>query len=181
MRNLDYIAIASIVVLVFVLRLYFLKISKANEKKILENGGVEYGVKNSKRITILHICLYAFSVIETLIRKPMFDSKSTLGLALIIFSMFMLFTVTRLLKDIWTIKLMLLKDHKYVDHWLFRNVKHPNYYLNIAPELIGITLLCHALFTAIIILPLYAVVLYIRISEEEKILKEIIIPNSKQI
>ena len=109
----------------------------------------------------------------------MFDSKSVLGLALIIFSMFMLFTVTRLLKDIWTIKLMLLKDHKYVDHWLFRNVKHPNYYLNITPELIGITLLCHATFTATIILPLYAVVLYIRIKEEEKILKEIIIPNSK--
>ena len=179
MKNLDYISIVGIVVLVFVLRLYFLKISKANEKRILENGGVEYGVKNSKRITILHILFYAFSVIETLIRNPMFDSKSILGLALIIFSMFMLFTVTRLLKDIWTIKLMLLKDHKYVDHWLFRNVKHPNYYLNIIPELIGITLLCHSIFTPSIILPLYTIVLYIRISEEEKILKEIIIPNSK--
>ena len=89
----------------------------------------------------------------------------------------MLYTVTRLLKDIWTVKLMILKDHKFVNHWLFVNVKHPNYFLNILPELAGLALLCHALYTALVISPLYIFVMYIRIKEEEKLLKEIIIPN----
>lgn len=170
--------LASIIVFaVFVIRLYFLKISIKNEKKILEDGGMEYGKENTKRITILHILFYLFCFIESLVKKRPFDTTSIIGLGLIIFSLFMLYTVTRLLKDIWTVKLMILKNHKYVDHWLFRNVKHPNYYLNIMPELIGIALLCHSLYTAIIILPLYVYVMYVRIKEEEKLLKEIIIPN----
>ena len=44
-----------IVLAVFVFRLVFLKISMKNEKAILANGGREYGVQNTKYITILHI------------------------------------------------------------------------------------------------------------------------------
>ncbi len=91
--------------------------------------------------------------------------------------MFMLYVVTQLLGEIWTVKLMLVKNHKFVDHWLFRYVKHPNYFLNIVPELIGLALLCHSLISFCILFPLYAVVLYNRIKEEEKLLKEVIIPN----
>ncbi|WP_068268910.1 isoprenylcysteine carboxyl methyltransferase family protein [Caviibacter abscessus] len=174
---MPYYLASIIVVLVFIIRLYFLKISIKNEKKILEDSGIEYGKENTKRITILHILFYLFCFIESLVKKRPFDGISIVGLLLIIFALFMLYTVTRLLKDIWTVKLMILKDHKYVNHWLFRNVKHPNYYLNVFPELIGIALLCHAIYTAVIIFPLYIVVMYIRIKEEEKLIKDVIIPN----
>ena len=53
--------IYAIVIAVFVIRLFFLKISIKNEKKILKDGGREYGVENSKRITILHIILFILS------------------------------------------------------------------------------------------------------------------------
>lgn len=170
--------IIGIVIFVFVIRLYFLKISRANEQRILAEGGKEYGKENSKRITTLHILFYLGCLLEAITYSTKFDTIGIIGLILIIFSMFMLYVVTQLLKDIWTIKLMLVKNHKYNDHWLFRVVKHPNYFLNIVPELVGLALLCHAKYTAIIILPLYAIVLYIRIKEEEYILKNIIIPNS---
>lgn len=166
-----------IVIAIFVLRLSFLKISKKNEKRILENGGREYGVQNSKRLTILHIAFYLFSPIEAAVRKIEFDMTSIIGLGLMIFSMFMLYTVVNLLKDIWTVKLMILKDHKYNPHWLFKVVKHPNYFLNIAPELIGLVLLCHAWYTFVIIAPFYVYTMYVRIKEEEKLLQEVIIPN----
>ena len=52
-----------------------------------------------------------------------------------------------------------------------------NYFLNILPELTGLALFCHALYTALVISPLYIFVMYVRIKEEEKLLKEIIIPN----
>ena len=158
-----------IVLAVFIFRLVFLKISMKNEKAILANGGREYGVQNTKYITILHILFYLSCFAEATIRQVRFDALSAIGFGLLLFSMFMLYVVTQLLGEIW--------NHKFVDHWLFRYVKHPNYFLNIVPELIGLALLCHALISFCILFPLYAVVLYNRIKEEEKLLKEVIIPN----
>ncbi|MET3557243.1 isoprenylcysteine carboxyl methyltransferase (ICMT) family protein YpbQ [Streptococcus rupicaprae] len=170
--------VVSILLIVFLVRLVFLKKSIRNERAILADGGCEYGVENTKRLTVLHILFYVLCLIESIIYRVHLDSLGVLGLALLIFSMLMLYLVTQLLGDIWTVKLMLLKNHRFVDHWLFRVVKHPNYFLNIVPELIGLGLLCHARWTCILILPLYAIVLFIRIKEEEKLLRDIIIPNS---
>ena len=103
------------VAIIFVIRLYFLRVSKQNEARIVADGGREYGAFNSK--------------------------------------------------------LMVAKNHQYVDHWLFRNIKHPNYFLNIVPELVGIILVCQAWYTARLLLPIYAIIMYIRIIEENKIIE----------
>ena len=166
-----------IVILVFALRLVFLKISKKNEKSIIENGGCEYGVKNTKRITILHILFYFGSLAEAIFNKTEFDKISMIGLILLVFSMCMLYIVVNLLSGIWTVKLMVAKNHKFNNHFLFKTVKHPNYFLNIMPELIGLALICHSKLTSIVILPLYAIVMYIRIKEENEVIKNIIKPN----
>ena len=92
-------------------------------------------------------------------------------MGLVVFSMYMLYMVSRLLSPIWTVKLMVAKNHQYVDHWLFRNIKHPNYFLNIVPELVGIILVCQAWYTALLLLPIYAIIMYIRIIEENKIIE----------
>lgn len=166
--------------LAFVIRLIFLKRSISNEKAILQNGGREYGAQNSKYITILHIAFYLSCLIEACVRQPAFDAVSYLGLFLLLFSIAILYLVTHLLGPIWTVKLMILEDHQFVDHWLFRTIKHPNYFLNILPELVGLCLLCHAWYTlAILSLP-YIYVMYRRIEEENRLLKEVIIPNTRQ-
>lgn len=169
-----------IVAVVFVVRLVFLKRSIANEKAILQAGGREYGVQNSKYITLLHIAFYLFCTVEALIKRPAFDAISWLGLVLLVGGMGMLYVVTQLLGPIWTVKLMILDNHQFVDHWLFRTVKHPNYFLNILPELVGLCLLCHAWYTlALLSLP-YSYVMYQRIREENRLLREVIIPNSSK-
>ncbi|MEQ9764211.1 isoprenylcysteine carboxyl methyltransferase family protein [Streptococcus jiangjianxini] len=165
--------------LMFVMRLLFLRLSIRNEKAILANGGREYGAVVSKVITILHIGFYLAVAIEISLRQPTFDATSLLGLSLMIFSLAILKVVTSLLGDIWTIKLMVVNDHQFVDHWLFKTVKHPNYYLNIMPELIGICLLGHAWVSAVIIIPFYAIALMLRIREENRLLAEVIIPNTR--
>lgn len=170
-------AIELIVLAVFILRLFFLRISKRNEKFILQNGGREYGAKNSKNLTILHIVFYLSCFAESIFLGAKFDAQSLVGALLVAFSMIMLYVVIRLLEGIWTVKLMIAKDHKFNDHWLFRAVKHPNYFLNIVPELIGLGLLCHAFYSMAAILPFYAFVLYKRIEEENRLISEIIIPN----
>ncbi|MGT2950589.1 isoprenylcysteine carboxyl methyltransferase family protein [Streptococcus cuniculi] len=170
--------VIGIVVAVFLLRLWFLKISVQHERMILKNGGREYGVKNTKYLTLLHILFYVFCVVEALIRHTSMDARGVVGALCILFSMCMLYLVQSILGDIWTVKLMIAKNHTYNDHILFRLVKHPNYYLNIVPELVGLTLLCHAWLTALILGPFYAVVLWRRIREEEDLLEKVIIPNS---
>ncbi|MGT2784066.1 isoprenylcysteine carboxyl methyltransferase family protein [Streptococcus merionis] len=169
--------IIAIVLLVFGLRLFFLKRSIRNEKRILQNGGREYGAQNTKYITILHILFYLGCFSEALVHQTSMDFLSMFGLALLVASMVALCTVIHLLGDIWTVKLMILKDHKFVDHWLFRTIKHPNYYLNVIPELLGLALLCHAKWTFLALCPFYLVVLYRRIKEEERLIRDIIIPN----
>lgn len=171
--------IISFILLLFILRLFFLKISIKNEKEILKNGGMEYGVKTTKCLTFVHILFYVSCLVEAYITNPPFDIISLIGVILVIISMIMLYIVTRLLKGIWTVKLMIVKNHQFNNHWLFRNIKHPNYFLNIIPELLGITLICHAYYSAIFILPIYALILYLRIKEENHLLKTIIIPNTK--
>lgn len=176
MQYLIYI----LVVAIFILRLFFLKISKKNESDIIKNGGKEYGIKNSKALTIAHIVFYISCLTEAVVNKTQFSTISAVGLSLIVFAFFMLYyIVNHLLKGIWTIKLMVAKDHKYNPHWLFKTIKHPNYYLNIIPELIGLAMLCGAKIAFVIVMPIYLVILFIRIRQEDAILKEIIIPNSK--
>ena len=165
--------------LMFIIRLVFLRLSIRNEKVILANGGKEYGEKVSKAITVLHISFYLAVAIEVYCRQSSFDTTSLLGLSLMVFSVAILRIVTSLLGPIWTIKLMLVNDHQFVDHWLFKTIKHPNYYLNIMPELLGICLLGHAWTSAVIILPIYLLALMLRIREENRLLVEVIIPNTR--
>lgn len=165
--------------LMFIIRLVFLRVSIRNEKVILANDGKEYGEKVSKAITVLHISFYLAVAIEVYCRQSSLDKTSLLGLSLMIFSVAILRMVTSLLGPIWTIKLMLVNDHQFVDHWLFQTIKHPNYYLNIIPELLGICLLGHAWTSAVIILPIYLLALMLRIREENRLLVEVIIPNTR--
>lgn len=174
---MDHYVINLIVLFVFTIRLLFLKVSKKNEKQILADGGKEYGVKNSKHMTILHILFYLGCFTEAIVRKANFDTISMIGSAFLVFSICMLYVVTRLLEGIWTVKLMIVKNHKFNNHWLFRVVKHPNYFLNIIPELAGLALLCHGFYTAVVISPFYAIVMYLRIKEENQLIKEVIKPN----
>ena len=61
----------------------------------------------------LHMLFYAVCFLELLLKKPAFDFVSLLGAVLLLFSMFMLYLVAKLLGPVWTIKLMLVKDHKF--------------------------------------------------------------------
>ena len=66
------------------------------------------------------------------------------------------------------------KKPKLKDHWLFRAVKHLNYFLNIVSELVGIGQIFHSKVMSIFALPHYTIVFYICIKEENMVLKTII-------
>ena len=148
-----------------------MRVSKQNEARIVADGGREYGAFNSKLMAIVHVLIYFCALGEFYYLDRSVNLLTFIGIGLVVFSMYMLYMVSRLLSPIWTVKLMVAKNHQYVDHWLFRNIKHPNYFLNIVPELVGIILVCQAWYTALLLLPIYAIIMYIRIIEENKIIE----------
>lgn len=162
-----------ILTLFFVLRLFTLFISISNESRLKKEGAIEFGKANSAILTLLHIIFYATSAYEAWLDKVQLDKIGYIGIALFIFAYIMLLFVIYQLRHVWTVKLYIAKKHDINRSFLFRYVKHPNYFLNIIPELIGVGMLCHSWVAMLIILPLYLISLFVRIKQEEKAMKHL--------
>jgi isoprenylcysteine carboxyl methyltransferase (ICMT) family protein YpbQ len=152
-------------------RIGTLVISIWHERCLKNNGAIEYGATNSSALAFSHLLFYFFAALEGSMRRNSPDLLTWSGFVLYVLSAAFLVAVMHLLGRVWTVKLLIARDHVLVDYGLFRIVKHPNYFLNILPELIGLALGLHAYFTLVIGLPLYLIPLSIRIREEERIMR----------
>lgn len=149
-------------------RVATLVVSIRNERRLKAEGAVEFGAVNSTILAAAHALFYVSAAIEGVLRGGPVDLVGVIGFALYAFGMVMLVIVMRLLGRWWTVKLIIAPDHELVIHPLFRAIRHPNYLLNILPELVGLGFALHAYGTLAIGLPCYLVVLAIRVREEEQ-------------
>lgn len=152
------------------LRVVMLLISIRNEKALRLDGATEYGSTNSRRLAIVHTAFYLAAAVEWALRGTRIDLVSALGFGLYLVGIVFLLVVVRLLGRLWTVKLLIARNHVLATHLLFRLVRHPNYYLNILPELVGYALVLHAYVTLLIGLPIYLVPLIARIRQEENVM-----------
>jgi isoprenylcysteine carboxyl methyltransferase (ICMT) family protein YpbQ len=161
------------IVLAVLFRLATLFVSIRHERQLKAAGGVESGAANSTLLAVTHTAFYLTAIAESFLRgNHAFDGVALLGLAVYLFGAAMLIVVIRTLGRLWTVKLIIAGDHVLVTHPLFRWVRHPNYFLNILPELIGFALTLHAWYTLAIGLPLYFIPLIIRIRQEEAAMRQ---------
>jgi isoprenylcysteine carboxyl methyltransferase (ICMT) family protein YpbQ len=129
-------------------RIGTLVISIWHERCLKNNGAIEYGATNSSALAFCHLLFYFFAALEGWMRRSSPDLLSWSGFVLYVLSAAFLVAVMHLLGRVWTVKQLIARDHVLVDHSLFRIVKHPNYFLNILPELIGLALGLHAYFNS---------------------------------
>jgi isoprenylcysteine carboxyl methyltransferase (ICMT) family protein YpbQ len=148
-------------------------VSKRHEKKLRAEGAVEHGALNTKLLALAHMAFYFAAFAEGWVRGGEFDAVSMTGLVVFVASMLMLAWIVRLLGTVWTVKIMIVPNHPVSRHALFRTVRHPNYFLNILPELFGYALIFHAYFTLAIGLPVYLVILAVRIVQEERAMRDL--------
>jgi isoprenylcysteine carboxyl methyltransferase (ICMT) family protein YpbQ len=153
------------------LRLGTLYVSRRNEARLRAEGAQEFGAANSRMITILHITFYVLAFAEGWWRSAQVDGIAMLGIALYAFAMLVLVYVVRELGRFWTVKMLLAQDHVLKRGWLFRAVRHPNYFLNIIPELVGLALAMKAWVVLIVVFPCYFAALNRRIRIEEEAMK----------
>lgn len=159
--------------IIFFLRLISIFISARTEKRLKQLGATEFGSKNSKFLVLAHFAFYAAALTEGYRKGAFFhDNITVAGTVLYCFAIAVLYYVIYALRHIWTVKLIIAPSHVHFINrgWLFRYIKHPNYYLNIIPELIAVTLIFHAWYTLIIGLPVYLIPLIIRIRQEEQVM-----------
>lgn len=163
-----------IIVLFFIalsIRLLSLFKSISNKKTLRQQNAKEFGKINSVVLSLAHISYYFSCILETVILRRHHNHFTYIGIGLFTFPMIMLWFVIRSLKDIWTVKLYISNKHCLNTNWLFRNIRHPNYFLNIIPELFGIAFLCQAWHVLAVGFPIYLIPLTIRIIQEHKVMK----------
>jgi isoprenylcysteine carboxyl methyltransferase (ICMT) family protein YpbQ len=155
----------------FALRGLSFVVSFRNERRLRREGAVEYGRRGTAFLMGVS-ALYAIgAVVEGALKRVQFDAITVWGIAIHSFSMVMLFYVIYELRDIWTVKVLIARSHRLVS-WLFRNGKHPNYFLNLIPEFIGLTLVFKAWVTAVVLFPVLLLAIGVRIVQEEHAMRE---------
>ena len=154
---------------VILLRIGELLLSKRNEKWLLQNGAVEYGKKHYPFIVALHILFIISLIIE-------YSTQHTASFSLFFIILYFLILVFKAwvilsLGKFWNTKIYHISNLPLVKKGPYRYIKHPNYMIVIA-EIAVIPLAFHLYFTAITFSILNAMMLFVRIKEEDKILKE---------
>ncbi|MBO9097683.1 MULTISPECIES: isoprenylcysteine carboxylmethyltransferase family protein [unclassified Rhizobium] len=148
-------------------RVAMLVVSLRHEAALKREGAVEIGARNTAILALAHIAFYISAMTEGAFQAHPIDAAFWIGVILYTIGVVALVVVVRLLGPLWTVKLLIAREHVLVTHALFRWVRHPNYFLNILPELIGFALLMNAPLTLAAGLPFYAIPLIIRIVQEE--------------
>jgi len=154
---------------VILLRIGELLLSKRNEKWLLQNGAIEYGKKHYPLIVTLHLLFFISLIIEYLTRQT--SSYSLLFIILYFLIIVFKAWVILSLGKFWNTKIYHISNLPLVKKGPYKYLKHPNYMIVIA-EIAVIPLAFHLYFTAITFSILNAMMLFVRIKEEDKILKE---------
>ena len=149
------------------LRLGSFAVSMRNEKALKAQGAREYGQRTSRLLALAHTLFYLGALAEGLWRGTQPTPWTTVGLLLYSLSVLAFVLVWRALNSLWTVKLLIASDHVLNQSALFRWVRHPNYFLNIIPELCGLALIMGAWIVLVLGLPCYLLVLRVRIRQEE--------------
>lgn len=152
---------------VILLRIGELVLSKSNAKWLLQNGAVEYGNRHYPFIVTLHVLFIISIIIEYTARQTV-----SFNIFMLIFY-FSLITfkawVILSLGKFWNTRIYHIPHMPLVKKGPYNYFKHPNYLIVVA-EIAVIPMIFHLYFTAITFTLLNAIILFVRIKEENKIL-----------
>lgn len=167
MNLLFYIVIG----IVIVQRLVELVISKINEKWLLANGAVEYGASHYKYIVIMHTAFF-LSILAEFNLSDRHKDLNIINYSFLVF--FILLQLGRVwvltsLGKFWNTKIFRIKNLALVKKGPYKFIKHPNYVV-VVLEILILPLIFDLYYTAVIFTILNAIMLSIRIKEENKAL-----------
>jgi methyltransferase len=152
-------------------RLTELIIARRNERWMKAHGAYEVGRNHYKWIVAIHVSFF----LSLLIEVQWFGAKPTVWWPLP-FTIFALAQVMRFwalfsLGRFWNTKILVLPGANVVERGPYRFLRHPNYVI-VATEILMIPLIFQAYVTAVLFSVLNAIILSVRIPQEEEALCE---------
>ncbi len=149
------------------LRLAELVVARRNEVWLRANGAVEYGQKHYPIIVALHTGFLISLIAEYYYRAPVATNFILLAvfITLILIKVYVISTLGKY----WNTKILHIHGVPLVRKGLYKYIKHPNYVIVVC-EIAIIPFIFQLYATAIIFSILNALMLYVRIGEENKIL-----------
>jgi methyltransferase len=154
-------------ILLILLRLGELFLARRNGKRVLERGAVEYGRSHYPYMVALHVLFLVSCLLEGSL-KPVLTFQSTFFVLFIICVLLKVWTIVAL-GDYWNTRIYRVPDAVLIVGGPYKYLKHPNYIIVIV-EIAAIPL-CFGLYvTALVFSILNAIMLYVRIKEENKAL-----------
>lgn len=160
-----------IISIVIIQRLTELLVAKKNEVWLRKQGAVEYGREHYKYIVLLHTMFFISMFIEYNIRGRHSEFSVINYLFLVIFSILQLMRlwVLNSLGQYWNTKILRIPGYVLIKKGPYRYFKHPNYIIVVC-EIIVIPMIFDLYYTAVIFTVLNAIILSVRIKEENKVL-----------
>jgi len=153
--------------LLIVLRLTELYISTRNEKWLLSQGAVEYGRGHYPFVVALHTCF----IISLVAEYSLNDAPHPLNyifLSLVILVLLFKWWLMSSLGKYWNTRIYRIPGSVAVKKGPYKFIRHPNY-VDVVCEIAIIPLVFHLYYTALIFSVLNAIMLTVRIKEENKV------------
>lgn len=153
-------------------RLFELRLSQRNERRMRQRGGRERTPETYRWIVTLHAAWFAAMLLEVFAGRRKFHPR----LAALAFSLFaagqaLRLTAIRTLGWHWSTRVMTVPGEALVKHGIYRYVRHPNY-LGVELEIVAAPLLHSAYLTSAVFGIANVLLLCDRIRREEQALEE---------
>lgn len=154
--------------LLVLLRVVELIIARRHERWLLAHGAIEYGKEHYPYMLAMHVLFFISLIVEYVLTPGSYYNYYLILLfvGLIAAKIW----VVHGLGNFWTTKIYRIPGSPIVRKGAYRYFKHPNYAI-VCMEILLIPLIFHLYYTAVIFSLLNAVMLTVRIKEENKALR----------
>ena len=164
--------LAAAVALVALQRLLELLLSRRHERRARANGAIEHGADHYKPTVALPTLWLLSTFVEGALRAPDFPVYWPVPLAAFLLVQPLRYWAIASLGENWNTRILVVPGAKPVRRGPYRYLKHPNYVV-VVVEILTFPLIFGAWITALIFSALNAVLLCVRIREEDRALREL--------
>ena len=161
------------VALVAAQRLFELVLARRHELRARARGAVERGRGHYPFIVALHILWLISTLVEGLLRGPDFPAYWPVPLSMFLLAQPLRYWALFSLGENWNTRILVVPGAKPVRRGAYRYLRHPNYVV-VVVEILTFPLIFGAWITALVFTALNAVVLSVRIREEDRALAELL-------
>ncbi len=172
---MSVVVLLGAVAVVALQRLFELRLSRRNERKLRARGAVERGRRHYPFMVALHSMWLVSTLVEGLLRGASPPAWWIAPLVFFLLAQALRYWVIASLGDKWNTRILVVPGERLVKHGLYKYISHPNYVV-VAVEIFAFPLIFGAWFTAVVFSIANAALLYVRIREEGRALAELAKP-----